>query len=177
MEKAKKQITYFLEIRLRDDLGIMRELETLPYTSLYNFAEQITDAFGFYFDHCFGYYDVITEHGYLDEVTQQYELFADLDREEGILPQDAGVERVPLNRLWKKPGDTWYFLFDYGDTRIFVITLKKIGTKIPGLIYPRLVSKTGIAPEQYTLSQEDFEHEEAMKDDLAQDDDEGEAIH
>ena len=150
----KPQQTFILEIRLLKDRKIMRTLEALPYSNLYGLADDITQAFGFYFDHCFGYYNYLGERNNYHDSTKMYELFADLDREEGRTPENPGVEKVALNRLWKKPGDRWYFLFDYGDMWFFTITLKEIGIKRRGHIYPKLKTSEGDNPEHYPSREE-----------------------
>ena len=47
------------------------------------------------------------------------------------------------------------FLFDYGDTWLFVVELIKFGKKEAKKKYPRVVKKVGLAPEQYPEVNED----------------------
>lgn len=56
-----------------------RLLAVRPKTSLYDLAYAITDAFGFDFDHAFGFYDNL-RNPYRSEV--RYELFVDLEVQE-----------------------------------------------------------------------------------------------
>ncbi|RIH89477.1 IS1096 element passenger TnpR family protein [Calidithermus roseus] len=51
-----------------------------PERSLYELAEAITDAFGFSFDHAFGFYNKL-KNPY--DSSESYELFSDLEEEEG----------------------------------------------------------------------------------------------
>ena len=65
---------------------VWRSIAALGGQSLYNFAESIVDAFGFDFDHCFGFFDNLKDW---TKSKERYELFADLE-DEGIEPVDSG---------------------------------------------------------------------------------------
>ena len=69
---------------------ISREIEISENDSLYKLAEIIVEAYNFYFDHCFGFFDKIGEWHYLDS-EKKYELFTDLIEEgEPLEPTGAG---------------------------------------------------------------------------------------
>jgi Plasmid pRiA4b ORF-3-like protein len=161
LTKIPKNRTYRLLISPHGDEEVARILEVLPKITLYQLAHDITFSYGYYFDHCFGFYDVIDEKGYIPYKTgRSFELFADIDREEGLVPETCGTKLVPLTDLWKKPGDTWYFLFDYGDTRIFDVTLKEFGKIDPDIVYPSLQLKVGEAQPQYPKYDDTSEYDD-----------------
>ena len=54
---------------------IIRKIQIAETKSLYNFAKVITQAFGFYFDHCFGFYSNPKKY---HDSEKAYELFYDL---------------------------------------------------------------------------------------------------
>ncbi len=142
--KRKPPPSYFLEVRLIDHKDVARTLEVRGANTLYKLAEAITEAFGFYFDHCFGYYNTKDS----SEAKRAYELFVDVG-EEPLLPHTQGVKHTTVKELWTRPGQTWYFLFDYGQMWEFTIKLTKKGFSEIGSKYPRLIESEGIAPEQY----------------------------
>ncbi len=155
-----------LQICLNNDKGVCCTLEVQRNCSLYDLAEDITNAYAFYFDHCFGYYS----HEDISKATKGYELFYDIG-EEPLEPHFKGVNDTTAQQLWKEPGDTWYFLFDYGDNWLFTITLLKIVDKRPGRTYPILLDTKGEAPEQYP------DYEEEVYDDEEEDDEPKLVVH
>ncbi len=104
--------------------------------TLHALAQQITQSFDFDFYHAFGFYD----NPKISRSIRRFELF-DNDEADGV--------SAPIYQLWREPGDIWYFLFDYGDNWMFVVTLKKFNFPVSGQTYPRVLSVNGVAPEQY----------------------------
>ncbi len=135
---------------------------------MYDLAEAITKAFGFYFDHCFGYYD----NKDIYQSGRGYELFFDIG-EEPPLHRFKGVENTIVQQLWKQPGDTWHFHLDYGDDWLFTITLTKIVEKKRGRTYPLLLESIGENPEQYPS----YEDEEIIDDEEEHEEDKEMVIH
>ena len=87
--------------------------------SLFNFAKVIIKTFGFYFDHCFGYYDNFQRY---HDSKKAYELFVDIG-EETSSPTIKGVKKTQIRQVFQNPGDKMLFLFDYGDGWRFGIEL------------------------------------------------------
>ena len=142
--------TCIFKTNLLHDKKIVREIEITGATSLYKFAEAIVKAYDFDFDHCFGFFSKIAEFGYFDS-EKKYELFTDLE-DQGIEPTGAGsVKKTKVADVWQKTGDKMLFLFDYGDNWQFVVELKDFGAKAAKKNYPRVLAKTGKAPEQYPV--------------------------
>ncbi|MBI5555553.1 MAG: hypothetical protein HY920_06875 [Elusimicrobia bacterium] len=79
---------------------VLRRIQIAETKSLYNFAKVITKAFGFYFDHCFEFYDNFQRY---PDSKKSYELFVDI----GEAPLEATGSVLEMgNRLTKKKQDT-----------------------------------------------------------------------
>ncbi len=134
--------TQVFRVSLRPRL--YREIEIDSRASLYRFAEAITDAFGFFFDHPFGFYSALK--GNFWDAPVKYELFADLEDCES----DAkSVERTTVAQAFAEPGTKMRFVFDYGDQWHFTVELKEFRERVPKMRYPKLLAAVGKAPEQY----------------------------
>lgn len=137
-------ITQFLEAK-----KILREIEVPEKMNLYQLAKAIIGAYGFDFDHAFGFFSKITTDWQLIESEKMYELFADME-DEGIEPTGAkSVEKTKIGEVWEKPGDKMMFLFDYGDDWRWIVTLKGFGEVAANIKYPCVIKKIGKAPKQY----------------------------
>lgn len=138
--------TYTFHTKMVLDKDISRDVEVAGNVSLYRLAEAIVHAYGFEFDHAFGFYSKMEESYFDSEV--QYELFADL--EDIGEPSKAGsVKKTKVTDVWKATGDSMMFLFDYGDGWRFVVEYASVGSKKEGVKYPRVSKKVGRAPKQY----------------------------
>jgi hypothetical protein len=134
--------THILRASLKAKLW--REIEIDSRESLYDLAESITRAFGFDFDHAFGFYSKLTGNYFASPV--KYELFVDMGESGG----DArSVKRTTVAEAFPKLGRKMLFLFDYGDEWLFRIELVGLGKQAPKSRYPRVVASLGKAPEQY----------------------------
>lgn len=142
--------TYIFKSSILGTKSVARDIEVPVSTNLYKLAEAIVAAYGFYFDHCFGFFSTIAESRYFDS-DRKYELFTDLIEEgQDLEPTGAGsVKKTKVSDVWKNVGGKMLFLFDYGDTWLFVIELTGFGVKDPKVKYPRVVKRVGKSPEQY----------------------------
>lgn len=136
--------TFVIRVALDGEATIYRDVEIDPSKSLYKLAEAIVWAFGFDFDHAFGFYNGdpfarTRKHPY-------YELFADMGEAEGGA---RGVKKTKIADAFPAVGHSLIFLFDYGDDWRFRVKLKATGTKHPKTRYPRIVASQGNSPEQY----------------------------
>jgi len=126
--------------------------------TLYQFAEEITGSFDFYFDHSFGFYNHLT-HYY--DATEAYELFADDPDTRLECPSFAkGVKRIRVNNVFTETGNKMLFLFDYGDNWKFRIELLAIEPVQHGKLYPIIVESVGKARSQYGDETDDDDWEE-----------------
>jgi hypothetical protein len=134
-----------LILRIELERSIYRDIEIEASKSLYQLAEAIIKAFGFDFDHAFGFYSGLTP-GTMFDKKPRYELFADMgEADPGVL----GVKKPKVGEAFPKVGHKMLFLFDYGDEWIFRATFKEAGTKVAKTKYPRVVASKGDAPAQY----------------------------
>ena len=123
---------------------VYRDIEIAASATLYKLAEAIVTAFGFGFDHAFGFYSKLTGSYYDSKV--KYELFADMgEPTEGAL----SVKKTKASEAFPVDKAKSLFVFDYGDERIFKIERTGSGKKAAGTKYPRVVKSVGEAPEQY----------------------------
>ena len=127
----------------------MRKIKIAGTRSLYNFARVITKAFGFYFDHCFGFYDTF---GNLRDAKKIYELFVDAGEEAS--PAAQGVKKTKISQAFINPGEKMLFLFDYGDEWRFMAELKEIRKSEEKESEPIILESAGKAPEQYPSCEE-----------------------
>jgi Plasmid pRiA4b ORF-3-like protein len=137
--------TLILRVALEHDRSICRDIEIEGSKSLYKLAETIVAAFGFDFDHAFGFYSGLTPAKML-RMNPRYELFADMgDADPGVL----SVKKTKVAQAFPAIAHTMMFLFDYGDDWRFRVSLKELGKKRGKARYPRVVGAQGEAPPQY----------------------------
>jgi pRiA4b ORF-3-like protein len=142
--------TMIIRAALKHKVSIYRDIEIEPAASLYKLAEAIVSAFGFHFDHAFGFYSGLTDAA-MFRGGPRYELFADMgEADPGVL----SVKKTKVGQAFLAVGHTMMFLFDYGDEWRFRVSLQSTGAKIAGARYPRVVATRGEAPEQYTYPED-----------------------
>jgi Plasmid pRiA4b ORF-3-like protein len=125
--------------------SVYRDVEIEASKSLYKLAEAIVSAFGFDFDHAFGFYSGLTPATMM-RTHPKYELFADMGEAD---PGVSSVKKTKIGRAFPAVGHTLLFLFDYGDDWHFRVSLRGTGEKIAKVRYPRIVGSKGEAPQQY----------------------------
>jgi hypothetical protein len=136
--------THILRAVLEDDPGVSREIEIGSEKSLRDLAKGIVEAFGFEFNHAFGFYPQETRRG-SKRSEPKYELFADM----GAEPDALGVSATRVADAFPQVGRTMMFLFDYGDNWRFTIEVIGFGEKAPKVRYPRVLRRVGTPSEQY----------------------------
>jgi hypothetical protein len=136
--------THILRASLQDEPTILREIEVESRKTLSDLAEAIVYAFGFEFDHAFGFYSKLTGHDVMRS-QPRYELFADM----GEKTEAKSVRKTHVAHAFPAVGHTMLFMFDYGDDWRFVVEVIGMGQKVPKSRYPRVLKKVGRAPEQY----------------------------
>jgi Plasmid pRiA4b ORF-3-like protein len=143
--------TCILEVHLLRHREVSRTIEIPEAFSLYRLAEAVIGAFGFGFDHAFGFFDFDQGTGNIFAAEKKYDLFTDMIEEgQDIEPTGAGsVKKTMVAEVWRKPGDRMVMLFDYGDDWRFNVVLKAWGLQDKKRKYPAILEKTGRAPKQY----------------------------
>ena len=139
-----------------DDKRIIRKIQIAGTKSLYNFAKVITQAFGFYFDHCFGFYDTLKDR---KNCKKAFELFVDIGEEPtgGVV---KGVKKVKISQAFKNIGEKLIFLFDYGDGWQFNVRLEEIRNAEKWDLKPVILESIGEAPLQYPPCEDEFKNDE-----------------
>jgi hypothetical protein len=133
-----------LTIRATVAPGVYRDIEIAADASLYKLAEWINRAYGFAFDHAFGFYSKLSGHFYDSPV--KYELFFDMgDPSEGA----RSVKKTAVAEAYAKDKAKLLFMFDYGDEWLFKTERIGSGEKVAKVKYPRVAKSEGEAPEQY----------------------------
>lgn len=135
---------------------VLRKIQIAGTKTLYNFAKVIVNAFGFQFDHCFGFYDNFQRY---HDSKRVYELFVDIG-EGSSRPWTKGVKNTKISQAFKNPGDKVHFLFDYGDCWHFAVELKEIKQAEKWDLKPVILESIGKAPEQYPPCEEESLGEE-----------------
>lgn len=137
--------TFIFRIKLKNNKRIYRDIEIIQNASLSTLAVKIIDAFGFYFDHCYGFYSKIT--GNISDSKELYELFTDIDDVEPS-PNAKSVEKTRLKSVFQV-GKIMLFLFDYGDNWEFLVECTDINESNKPSFKSKILAKKGKAPEQY----------------------------
>lgn len=132
--------------RVSLDPKLYRDIEIPNGKKLYDLAAAIVAAFGFDFDHPFGFYSLLKGHIFSSPV--KYELFADMD-DIGEESDAGSVERTRISEAFPEIGHKMTFLFDYGDNWEFRVELIGRGVKKQGVKYPKVRKRVGRAPKQY----------------------------
>jgi pRiA4b ORF-3-like protein len=144
--------TYILRAVLEDDPTVSRDIEIDSGNSLSDLAKGIVEAFGFEFNHAFGFYPQETRRG-SKRSEPKCELIADTD--EG--PDSLSVNKTRIADAFPRVRQTMMFLFDYGDNWRFTIEVIGFGEKVPRTRSPRGLRRVGTPPEQYGSWDEDDE--------------------
>ena len=149
---------------LRDATGqpIAREIEMPAARPLESLARAILRAFGFDFDHAFGFYSGRTRRSLLSALPR-WELFADMPAGPGEPgPRAGSVRRTATAEAFPAPGSRLTFLFDYGDEWLFAVEALEFGAAIPRRRYPRVCATIGEAPPQYPEEDEPEDEREIV---------------
>jgi hypothetical protein len=136
--------THIFRVSLPGEPEVSRQIEVEGGKPLYHLAEAIVGAFGFDFDHAFGFYTG-TKAATMMKTNPRYELFADMGEDSNA----RSVKKTKVAEAFPQVGRTMTFLFDYGDEWRFRIKLIGFGQRTAKVRYPRILASKGKAPEQY----------------------------
>lgn len=146
---AAKGKVYVFDVWIKDEEEAphkpLRKIGILGSRTLYNFARVITKAFGFYFDHCFGFYSNMVSK---NDSSAGYEIFVDIG-EEPSRPHFKGVKKTKIFEAFSNIGAKMLFYFDYGDDWHFIVELKEIRDPLTDESLPAVLESIGKAPLQY----------------------------
>src|SRR5919112_176936 len=147
--------THIVRVALQGEPTIYREIEVESLKTLNDLAKAIVHAFGFDFDHAFGFYSKLIGHDVMRS-QPKYELFADM----GERTEAKSVRKTSVADAFPDVGHTMLFMFDYGDDWRFIVEVIGMGQKAAKTRYPKVLKKVGKAPEQYGSWDDDDDDEE-----------------
>ncbi len=136
-----RKSTHILRLSLQDNPSTYREVEVPSGASLYDQADYIVSAFGFDFDHAFGFYSGLG-HDFLHS-QPKYELFADMG--EGY--DSSSVRATRISEAFPEVGQAMLFVFDYGDDWRFTVEVVGRGERQTQVRYPRTLKSVGSSAE------------------------------
>ncbi len=124
---------------------VYRDIEIDSTLSLFDLAHVITRAFGFDFEHAFGFFSRLTGRVFASPV--RYELFADED-----LGNDArSVQQATIGQAFPRKNSKMLFVYDYGDGWRFRVEVREISELPAGSTVSRVTAQVGKAPDQYPV--------------------------
>ena len=104
--------TLIIRVALEGKVSIYRDIEIEGSKSLYRLAEAIVSAFGFDFDHAFGFYSGL-KPATMMRISPRYELFVDMgDADPGVL----SVKKTKVAQAFPDIGYTMLFCLIMGMT-------------------------------------------------------------
>ena len=116
--------THIVRVALQDEPEVFWEIELPSQKALVDLAKGIVAAFGFDFDHAFGFYSQLTGRNVLRS-RPAYELFADMGED----TEAKSVKRTRVAEAFPAVGHKMLFLFDYGDDWRFTVEVLGFGHK------------------------------------------------
>ena len=133
--------THVLRASLRPKL--YRDIELESTNTLHTLAWGITRAFGFDFEHAFGFFNRLTGRVFASPI--RYELLADA----AVNGASRSVHDTSVARAFPRLGSKMLFVFNYGDEWRFRVEVISRGQTAAGVAYPQVIACLGKAPEQY----------------------------
>ncbi len=128
---------------------VYRDIDIESDQSLFELAHVITTAFGFDFEHAFGFFNRLTGRVFSSPV--RYELFA--DEEAG--GKARSVQQATIAQAFPRANSKMLFVYDYGDEWRFRVEVREISKLPPDSAVPRVTAEVGKAPEQYPAAIDD----------------------
>jgi len=125
---------YLFRVSLSE--SVWRKIELSSGHTLLDFHNAIQAAYKFDSDHLYSFF--------MDGIPWSDEKFASPYEEEG-----PHVDEVRIGELGLVKGQTFLYLFDYGDEWHFRVTLEEIRQNKPHPKRPQIVERKGASPEQY----------------------------
>ncbi len=128
---------------------VYRDIDIESDQSLFELAHVITKAFGFDFEHAFGFFNRLTGRVFSSPV--RYELFA--DEEAG--GKARSVQQATIAQAFPRMNSKMLFVYDYGDEWRFRVDVREISKLSPDGAVPRVTAELGKAPDQYPAAIDD----------------------
>lgn len=149
--------TYQFKVRLKHRRSIWRSVVLRGHQTLDDLHEAIFAAFERYDEHLYSFYFPSASARRSPSGTRPREYTAP----QGFFPVEGfetdsrfSASSAKLDELKFKVGQTFEYLFDFGDEWWHEITVEALGPSDAGGTYPRIVGQRGVAPPQYPESEE-----------------------
>lgn len=136
-EEEEIKGNYHFKVAFAHDKKIWRRIVLAPHHTFEDFHLAIQRAIGFANDHLYAFYADGKPYS-----NQSIECPF-----EGAEP--PYTDEVPISGLYYEPKHRLAYVFDFGDSWEFQITLEKIDSESPLVLAPQIVESKGKAPEQY----------------------------
>lgn len=129
--------TYMVRVNHRALPEVWRDIELAEDQTFEDLHLQIQMAFGWYDDHLYSFY--LSGEA------------SDPSSEIGSPWSEARLHthQVEIGQLDLKEGQTFLYLFDYGDSHEFDVTVRSVNPQAKPGKYPKVVDKQGESPPQY----------------------------
>jgi hypothetical protein len=158
MSKHKEsEIQYLLKVNLKGRRSMWRTVLLRGDQTLDDLHEAIFAAFDRYDEHLYCFYFPKARQGRLPsgKPPKEYRSPRGLNRTKGFeIDNRYNAARARLDDLRLKVGQTFEYLFDFGDEWWHEILVQGIGPSESGGTYPRIVEKRLASPPQYSESDE-----------------------
>lgn len=126
------------EHTLKVSLGkVWRRMAAPAETSLDDFAFEVLNAFDFDHDHLY-------QFTYRDRQGMEVQAVAPEIRDAEVFADEVRLGELPISE-----GDTITMLYDFGDSWHFHVKLEQVSDKPSRRTGPRVIKRSGTAPEQY----------------------------
>ncbi|CAA7601349.1 Protein MM3350-like domain protein [Acididesulfobacillus acetoxydans] len=132
--KKFQEGTYLIKVSWRK--GVWRKIELAAHHTLEDLHQAIQQVFDFDDDHLYSFF--------MDNKKWSHASYSSPLDESG-----PHADQVTLGELALEPGQSFLYLFDYGDEWEFKLKVEGIDPAKPLPLKPRLVAERGAAPEQY----------------------------
>ena len=155
-DRTGSKIEYQFKVRLKQRRSIWRSVVLCGNQTLEDLHEAIFMAFERYDEHLYSFYfpsgparRTASFKGHKEYTAPQgfYPL-------EGFEPDRFSASSATLNTLKFTVGQTFEYLFDFGDEWWHEIAVEAIGQSKVGDTYPRIVGQRGPSPPQYPENEE-----------------------
>ncbi|MGQ9554778.1 MAG: IS1096 element passenger TnpR family protein [Anaerolineae bacterium] len=148
-------ITYTFKVQPTWVKGVWRTLELTGYHTLHALHGAIQGAFDWDNDHLYSFYmsnkvyDSDSEYsGTPVPGIMDYTLDAPM-------AYDIRLDELNLSK-----GRKFKYLFDFGDSNVFQVTVTAVNKNAPAEDYPLLLEEHGDAPEQYPYAEDEWDEED-----------------
>ena len=158
MAKRTKPTVYLFKVALQGAKRIWRRIAVRSDQTLDAFHEAVFKAFDRYDEHLYSFYfpqpgsrgrEVLR-----DAVEYTHPYNAEQDDLFGDRPLHNAA-KTRLSALHLEPGQTFLYLFDFGDSWWHEVKVERTDAPVEAGSYPRIVDRRGDSPPQYPEDDED----------------------